>query len=495
LPSGLGQHEIVFASFDRTEPDRLHGQLITYRPAAGLWQVRLVQADGESISSEARVDDAGRFVLRSKEIEAFSQLPAVQIVMTLDARSARGWVHNEMLLGIGARRRLTAGALSRLMRREWADDDIQALLDYFSVQAEQHLRLFSQPIRRQGDQAAEVDGTEKIISVHIDELAPARELAPAKEIDHIAGVPRAAAPSDDQFNTAMSRLRRMLLGHGRERRQSTESGSTSALAEEDLVEGRERTPDDVAHALGLSDFENAIDDMIVDAKDHPSVRDGLLVILLEVSMSMRLYRLDDRDGAHEFLNGWFFKACHLSQADLATKTSLQQHVVTAAATLCALSPAGDARAVLATSLHDALEKFYRGPVDNEHALHSLISDPQTGFAAVLAAGTVELDLPNALKEILATRTRRRQLADALALAEKAEPVPADWTVFQSKLGKSLWETLQRPNWQRRIRRAYPGRNACGFDHFTFAVQEAAQFERERIGHCIHCKRYTVNTTP
>ena len=111
-------------------------------------------------------------------------------------------------------------------------------------------------------------------------------------------------------------------------------------------------------------------------------------MLLEVSMSMRLYRLDDRAGAYEFLNGWFFKACRLSQADLALKTSFQQHVVTAAATYFALVPPGDARAVLAISLHDALEKFYRGPVDQDHALRSLIPDPQTGFAAVLAAGTV-----------------------------------------------------------------------------------------------------------
>jgi hypothetical protein len=294
---------------------------------------------------------------------------------------------------------------------------------------------------------------------------------------------------------AMGRLRRMLLGHGRERRQSTESGSTSVLAEEDLPEGRERTPDEVAHTLGLRDFESAIEDMIDQAEDRPAIRNGLLAMLLEVSMPMRLYRLDDRDGAHEFLNGWFFKACRLSKADLTLRTSLQQHVLTAAATLFALSPAGDARTVLATSLHDALEKFYRGAVDQQHALQSLITDPHIGFAAVLAADTVELDLASALKEVLATRTRRRQLADALALAEKAEPVPADWAVFQSKLGKSLRETLQKPNWQRRVRIGYPGHNACAFDHFTFAVQEAMQFERERIGRCIHCQRYTVNTTP
>jgi hypothetical protein len=423
VPSGLGEKEIVFASFDRAEADRLHGQLISYRPAGGLWQVRLVQADGESVSAETRVDDAGRFAFRAKEIEAFSQLPAVQILMTSDGRTARGWVHNEMLLGIRARRRLTAGALSRLMRREATDDDFQALLDYLSVHAERHLILFSQPIRVRGAQAPGGDGAaEATVSVHIDELAP------AKEIEHTPGLPGLApAPADDQFNLAMSRLRRMLLGHGRERRQS-ESGSTSTLAEEDLPEGRERTPDEVAEMLGLRDFEEAVENMIAKAGDRPAVRNGLLAVLLEVSMWMRLYRLDDRDGAYEFMNGWFFKACFLSQADLALVTSLQQDVVTAAATLLALAPEGEARPIMATSLHDALEKFYRGPVDEEHAMRSLISDPHAGFAAVLAGGTLEPDLAAALRQILATRTRRRQLADAVALAKKGEPVPGDWRI-------------------------------------------------------------------
>ena len=171
----------------------------------------------------------------------------------MGARREAGFI-TKCCLGSG-RAAAYGGALSRLMRREGTDDDIQALLDYLSVAAEHHLRLFSQPIRAQDGQGAGAEGIEKTVSVRIDELAPARE------IDHIAGVPRAAAPSDDLFNMAMNRLRRMLLGHGRERRQSTESGSTSALAEEDLlVEGRERTPDDVAHTLGLRDFENAIED-------------------------------------------------------------------------------------------------------------------------------------------------------------------------------------------------------------------------------------------
>ena len=149
LPSGLGSHELAYASFDRTEPDRLSGHLITLQPAAGLWQVRLVQADGDSVSHDVEVDQRGRFAFRDRALESFSQAPAVQILMTMGNREARGWVHNDMLLGMSARRRLTAGALARLMRRDATDDDIQALLDYLSIHAEQHLRLFNLPIAGQ----------------------------------------------------------------------------------------------------------------------------------------------------------------------------------------------------------------------------------------------------------------------------------------------------------------------------------------------------------
>jgi hypothetical protein len=209
---------------------------------------------------------------------------------------------------------------------------------------------------------------------------------------------------------------------------------------------------------------------------------------------MRLYRLDDKDGAHEFLDAWLFEACRLSRADLERRTALQQHVLTAAATLYILARRADTRSLIATGLHDSLETFYQGPVDREHAFGSLVPDPQAGFAAVLVGETDELDLAAALNEILATRTRRQQLEDALALAEKAQAVPADWDVFRTRLGKRLWETLQRPNPQKYIRRSPAGFHGCAFDFFHFARQEAAQFDRERIGFCIHCQKFTVNTT-
>lgn len=490
MPSGLGSHELVYASFDRSEPDWLRGHLISLQPVAGLWQMRLVQADGDSFAHDVQIDDTGHFSLREKALEHFSQVPALQIVLTIGERQARGWVHNDMLLGMKGRRRLTAGALSRLMRRDASDDDIQALLDYLSIHAEQHLRLFNQPIVARESKDPVEEGGERIVTVSIGDLTP---------LDRIESgplTPTGGGPvADDQFHSIMAQLRRVLLGHGRAHRKAMNNSGETGLAEEDPDSQKDRTPEQLAYSLGLSDFERTIDGMIDGAADLPEVRNGLLVTLLEVSMAMRLHRLDDKDGAHEFLNAWFFRACSLGRASLDKQTALQQHVITAGATLFLLARHADTGISLATELHAALESFYQGIVEREHAFTALIADPQIGFAASLMGEVGELDLQSALEEVLATRTRRQQLEDAISLAERGLSVPANWDVFLDPLGRRLWQKLQGPNPQKRVKRAPPEYRACAFDWFKFAPQELGQFERTRIGFCIHCEKFTVNTQP
>ena len=146
MPSGLAENEIVYASFDRNERTLLTGQIISLRDTAGHWTGTVIQADGDVTSFEVLVEDGGGFSHATAAFERFAEMPALQIVMTFGEREARGWVHNEMFLAMPGRRRLTAGSLSRLMRREGSDEDIEALLDYLSVHAETHLRIFNLPI-------------------------------------------------------------------------------------------------------------------------------------------------------------------------------------------------------------------------------------------------------------------------------------------------------------------------------------------------------------
>lgn len=489
LPSGLGSNELVYASFDRTEPHRLHGQLLTLQPSQGRWIVRLVPPDGESFSCEAETDDRGNFHLRDAALEALSQVPAVQIILTMGERQARGWVHNDMLLGMSSRRRLTAGALSRLMRREATDNDIEALLEYLSIQAEQHLNIFSASFN--GQDTDKDNGTHnEIITVNLEDIAPIEKLAP-----EISGAGAADKAQDDQFHTAMAQLRRILLGHGRSRERTSGGGDAVAAGEDDQETENAQTPEQVAKALGLVEFERAITEMIDHPAARPNIRDGLLVMLLEVSMAMRLYRMGDMDGAHEFLSSWLYKACNLGSVDLQKKTALQQHIVTAAATLQALARTTTAGQTNASEIHDSLESYYGGPVNQQHAFSLLISDPQAGFAAALVSELAAGDLAAALRAIFSTTTRRQQLEDALSLAMAGKPIPTDWDVFKTPVGKRLLKSLQDPHPEKRVRKAPPGYRACAFDWMKFAPQEAGEFEIQRIGFCVHCKKFTVNTSP
>jgi len=489
MPSGLIQNEIVYASFDRHDASLLAGRIISLRPTEGVWGGRLIQADGEATSFDVPVRADGSFTVRASALEAFSEMSALQAVMTMGEREARGWVHNEMFLSFPGRRRLTAGALGRLMRREGLDDDIEALLDYLSTQAERHLRLFDRPVQKASEDGESQDGVGETVTVDLMDLAPGMERSPG-------GAPPPANPSQpDQFDVAMTRLRRMLLGHGRPKTIASQQSGDSELTEEGDPEagGNEGPPpEERARKLGLVDFERAIARLVEDARDKPGVVNGLLAMELEVGMWMRIQRLNDPDGAHEFLHAWFQRACRLATVEPERLTSLQQHVVTAAAILFRLaSGAGDA-GTIAAALHDSLERYFGGPVDQEEALSSLIPDVDAGFAALLARMPDEAALADSVATILAQRTTRHQLADALALASESQPVPPDWEVFRSQLGAELHEALSQPDWHRHVKAGRKGMTFCAFDYYGFSKHDAAAYARLRVARCVYCKRFTVN---
>lgn len=495
MPSGLGQAEIVYASFDRNDPAKLTGQLISLQPVSGEWSYRVVQADGTSHSGEVVLKDDGTFVVVDEELELFAELPALQIVLQFDDREARGWIHNEMLLSVGARRRLTAGALSRLMRREGSDDDIQALLDYLSVAADKHLRVFDLPIATSGEK----DGSDPNVGPPENVRVNLKELAPLPELPELpAGLTADAGfgPStDDQFATALVRLRRMLLGHGNTRNMASRDGFSSAvLAEDEEDQDRLQTPEQIAYSLGLQDFEHAIATMIDDCADYADRLSGLLTIQLEIGMWMRLHRLEDIDGAFEYLGTWIKRTAQKVTAQKNTVTALSQHFVTAIAIRSALLPS-DRRSEQLVALHDDLEKFFGGPIDLTAAMSALIEDSHQGFAAALSPAPEDIDLSAALEDVLATQTRRQQLEDALKLKKKSEAVPSDWEVFHSETGKLLHESMLRPGWEKRVKEAVPNYEACSHCYAAYPLQEKSIFHRERIGRCIQCNKFSLDVTP
>ncbi|WP_146170644.1 hypothetical protein [Cereibacter changlensis] len=491
MPSGLGQAEIVYASFDRHNPQKLTGQMISLQEVSGAWAFRIIQADGTTHSGETTLKDDGMFTVLQRELELLGEMPALQIVLQRDEREARGWVHNEMLLSVGARRRLTVGALSRLMRREGSDDDIQALLDYLSVAADKHLRVFSLPVLKNGEHDDPAEGTNTAEPVHVslEDLAPMEELP-----EGAAGIVSAGLGSGDPFETALVRLRRMLLGHGSLKNAPSRDGlSLSILAEDEEDEVQRHTAEQFAYSRGLQDFENAIETMIGEIAEDPERLPGLLTIQFEIGMWMRIHRLKDIDGAVEFIESWLRRTAQRTTQPQDKAAALPQHFVTSSAIRAALITSGK-RAEQLVGLHDNLEKFFGGAVDRELASALLIDDANTGFATALAQGQAALDLSAALAEVLSTRTRRQQLEDVWSARAAGEDVSSDLAVFQSPTGKALHESLLRQGWEKRVKRAIPHCEACSHCFLTYPLFEKSVFKRERIGRCIHCKKFSLDLT-
>lgn len=492
LPSGLGQTEIVYAAFDRHDPQKLTGQLISLQDVAGDWIYRIVQADGSTHSGEAALRDDGGFTIVDHDLEKFAELPALQIVLQKDAREARGWVHNEMLLSVGARRRLTAGALSRLMRREGSDDDIQALMDYLSVAADKHLRVFDRPVSQNAEDESstgEVEAADTVL-VRLEDLAPVAE-------------PQLIAPSDagfglvggDQFEAALVRLRRMFLGHGSARSAFSRDGlSSSILIEDDEDELKRDVPEKVAYSLGLKDFEDAIGAMIDDCADQPDRLTGLLTIQFEIGMWMRVHRLEDIDGAFEFLGSWLRRTAQIATQPQEQVTALSQHFVTATAIRSALIMEEEKSDQL-VGLHDDLEKFFGEMLRQSCAEALLIEDPEKGFASALAQGKWGRPLKAALSQVLATPTRRQQLEEVLLARAEGREASPDAEVFRSPTGKLLYRALHRDGWERRIKRASSKGLACSHCRLVYPRQEQSVFERERIGRCVQCGKFSLDISP
>ena len=492
MPSGLGKTEIVYASFDRNDSQKLTGQIISLQEVVGSWDFRVVQADGTTLAGTVDVQADGHFAIVDPKLEPFTERPALQILFRTEGREARGWIHNEMLLGVGARRRLTAGALSRLMRREGSDDDVQALLDYLSVAAHKHLRVFDLPVLSnvRDHEGADDSSVADTVRVSIKDLAPMEGLPDSAE-----GMLPASTLADDPFATALVKLRRMLLGHGSARKAASQGGSAFAmLAEDEEDESRKQTPERVSYNLGLCDFESAFIGMIEDCDAHPDRMNGLLTIQFEIGMWMRIHRVKDIDGAFEFLGSWLSRTAERTTHPQDQITALSQHFVTATAIRAVFAPS-DKKTEELVGLHDDLERFFGGAVDRSAVLASLIDDPGTGFAAALARNQTSIDLQEALRGVLTTRTRRQQLIEALDARARDQTVPGDWAIFQSVTGRALHASMHRPNWQQRVKKALPNYDSCGHCYCNYPLDEKAIFKRERIGHCAQCRKFSLDVSP
>ena len=177
----------------------------------GAWDLLLIDSEGESIAMAVEVDAKGKFSLRHSDLGRFAEALSVQLLLSREGREARGWVHNEMILSIGSKRRLTGASLLRLTRGAGLDDDAHALLDYIAVYAHQHLVLFSRPalVAETSDPGRE-SGTVRSLSTSF--APPVRIAAPRRSVRDSA--PEGCRPDRPRHGTAAQVLLGSRAGSG-----------------------------------------------------------------------------------------------------------------------------------------------------------------------------------------------------------------------------------------------------------------------------------------
>ncbi|RVU33953.1 hypothetical protein EOI86_22770 [Hwanghaeella grinnelliae] len=484
-PSGIGTEIIVYAAFENDLPTLLRGSLVAAVPVPGAWSLRLEQPDGFTFATEVFVSDDGSFILDHPDLEQMSQMPSLQILLRKDDREARGWVHNDMLLSYGMRHRITASAVGRLIRREGTDDDLMALLDYFAVSIHNHLDVFRQPITIPVVDEKREDSDQEVMRIAIDDLAPSTHQPDAE-----APYDRSGLKIADPFEVAVAQIRRMFLGHGLDRRKAPPPVASAPEIEDsenpDAGGGGNLNDGNKAAKKGINEFEARIEEALSLSKDDGIGRAGLLVVHLETGMYFRIGRPGVLDEAPQtFLLRWLRNAVAHHAPEPATISPLAQHIVTGAALASELIPGSE------LFLHDQLEHYFRGTVPAEAATNLLLPADQYGFAIELGRGRPDMDLSAALSRILSTKTTRGQLQEALQMRESGRPFPKDWPVFQSPIGHLLSEAFASENWTRRVKPSRHSYEGCIHCYSVFPNHELGVFRRNRIGHCVQCRKFSL----
>jgi hypothetical protein len=204
---------------------------------------------------------------------------------------------------------------------------------------------------------------------------------------------------------------------------------------------------------------------------------------------MLLRRQGDRSAALLVLKNWFPKAtecCRFAE----NVDSLEQHVITTAAVLGYL----DGTSSGLERLHEALEEFWAGSVPPNRAQNSLLKSSRIGFGSLLldfAAKALEMTLA----EILQTRTRRAELAEALHAYQSKLPILPSAPAFTGPLGEAFYVQLKRGPGKARVK-AIRGKNgACPNCFCSVCSAVASDLRNVRLGVCTSCNWVLVRTEP
>jgi hypothetical protein len=462
----------------------LSGMVMGVQFSSGIWSGDLIKPSGEMKSFELEVRPDGHFRVTLPQVAEFSLTSGLQLSLRHGSTVARGWVHVEDILRMPRLPRLNIPAMLRLISRDDTEDDEIALLEYLAINATKHLTTFArritQAVHPSGNGAGKQHG---LVNVALADLAP----TPTPLFTPGAGH---SIPQLELFtlDRVFAQLRKRLLGHG----ESDQAFKPLAMGKRRgiEVEGDEpNPPEDVKRfddaLFGFAhEMKNLIDSPTLESKD---VR-GLYVIWFEVVMNMLLARRGDIGGAKQFMREWSAKVGHSMKAS-PDIDALEQHFVTCAATISIQGDGVD----LKTVVHEWLENYYDDEVDENRARTALL--PPIGIPFGILLGQVadaERVLTDSLSSIIASKTIRQYVLQAVEDSTKRSPIDASLPIFRGEAGSTVLRDLESALQVPRFKEQLDARIFCAKCYTMYPAVMERQLDDHRIALC-SCGWLTIRT--
>lgn len=477
--SSPSAHELL--AYATLTGDVLDGMILGLNSEGGSWNGTLTKPNGDTKCFTANLNRAARFQVVDLTFSEFAIASGVQILLSSDDRSARGWVHAEDVLRIARLPNLNLGALLRFIARENTEDDDVALLEYLAINAQKHLPSFAGRInslkeRKDNDQAP------AIITVDLEELAPTD--TPSVASGAVVDL------AELSLKRVFAQFRKRLLGYGPKTVQhgarqvvtELESDTTDPdkpTGDEATEEKWEQPPDLIQSAL--SEFDHEMRTLVGSPELDASDCCGLLVLWFEVMMNM-LLRKRDISQAGRFLGEWVSTAGRLAQAKPVVD-ALEQHFVTSVAVLAGRNSEGH------TELHELLESFYAGAVEPGRLAAALL--PPTG----IPFGEPQIGLPVApldtLREVLQSTTLRQELVAVIDATRHGKAIDDRSPLFKGEAGNEIRIELESASGTDRFKEQLGDQLVCAKCFRWLPETMAASLKSRRIA--LHCGWFTVRT--
>lgn len=469
----------------------ISGRLIGRADLEGQWQGSLTSTATQRTEFQALCDGTGSFKAAIDPSLGLQYLPSLQIWLARGNTRARGWLHLSDLLGFKGQGRITASMLSRFMRKEATSEDEIALLDYLALSAHSHLQAFAaRPNEITGKTSSNVGVEDSGVSVPLNALAPSSTapLQPLAAKGH-------QLSAEDAINAFFARLRRIWL--------STQLDTTNGNETRDVLNQAEDNDPDAEGVENraterfvgaLENFDQQMRNYLSSPESPNEGRSSVCVIWFEVECYMRLHRLSDRSAALEFIEVWFyFVTEHVRRHD--NSAALDQYICVVAALILGLTSSGDANQSLAAELHEQLERYVEGDVDDDW-LRNNISEPPALLMDRLAGSDLKDPLSTQINSILNTATLRQELVKIYELIQNGEQLPRMSPVFETAIGQDFRNSLESLDYNGQVKTVGNDVESCGHCHLTLTPSQLTNLRRQRLAKCEKsCGRYTMRLEP